>query len=92
MINMNGTHPIKQYRERHGLSQEAIARQIGVTQGIVWRWEKGIDEITADRAVIIEEKLGRELPAEALSATIQRYEELKSRRTTAKKGKNHAAN
>jgi transcriptional regulator with XRE-family HTH domain len=87
---MNSAHTIKQYRERHGLSQEAMAKQIGVTQGIVWRWEKGLAEITADRAVIIEEKIGGELPAEALSTTIQKYEELKSKRNTARKGRKHA--
>lgn len=91
MSSMSSTNPIKRYRKRHGLSQTAIARQIGVTQGIVWRWEKGIDEITADRAIAIEEKLGEELPAEALSPTIQRYLDLKSRRQTARKGRDHAA-
>lgn len=88
---MNDTHPIKQYRDRHGISQATLAQSIGVTQGIIWRWEKGIDEITAERAVSIEEKIGSDLPAETLSTTIQRYEELKYRRTTARKGRKHAA-
>jgi DNA-binding transcriptional regulator YdaS (Cro superfamily) len=81
--NAGAEHPIKRYRERVGLSQDALARQIGVTQGMIWQWEQGLAEITADRAVAIEEKIGEELPAEALSATIRRYEELRSTRKAA---------
>lgn len=87
--NAGAEHPIKRYRERVGLSQDALARQIGVTQGMIWRWEQG-EEITADRAVSIEEKIGKDLPAEVLSATIRRYEEVKAMRNTARKGRRRA--
>lgn len=81
-INM---HPMKKYRTQRGLSQAALANLIGVSQGIVWRWEKWMDGITAERAVSIEEKVGSDLPAETLSATIRKYEIIKSKREMVKK-------
>lgn len=32
---------IKEYREKHGLSQEAFGVRVGVSQGMVWQWEAG---------------------------------------------------
>lgn len=72
------THPLKQYREEHKVSQAKVARQLGVTQGIVAHWEHGIREISTDNALIIEERLN--IPAEKLCKTFIRYEELKARR------------
>ena len=35
----------KAWRERLGLSQEGVARELGVTSTAVWRWEHGQREI-----------------------------------------------
>lgn len=45
---------LQTYLEKHGLSQEQFAKQIGVTQGAVWQWLNGETRITAERAVEIE--------------------------------------
>lgn len=71
-------HPLKQYRESRQLSQAKIARQLGVTQGTVAHWERGIREISTDNALTIEERFN--IPAEKLCKTLIRYEELKARR------------
>lgn len=33
---------IKVYRERLGMTQEQLARELGITQGAVWQWECGM--------------------------------------------------
>lgn len=33
---------IKAIRERKGMSQEDLAKLMGVTQGAVWQWENGL--------------------------------------------------
>lgn len=38
-----------------GLSQEAFAKQLGVSQGLVWQWLSGKTRITAERAKEIED-------------------------------------
>jgi transcriptional regulator with XRE-family HTH domain len=43
MISKN----IKELRLERGLSQAELAKKIGVTQGAVYFWEKGISEPTA---------------------------------------------
>ena len=35
-------HPIKQYRQRHGLTLEAFGRLVGVQKAAVSKWECGI--------------------------------------------------
>lgn len=32
---------IRLYRIKKGLTQEALALEIGITQGAVWQWENG---------------------------------------------------
>jgi transcriptional regulator with XRE-family HTH domain len=34
-------HPLRAYRESRGLSQEALAAELGVTGMTIYRWEKG---------------------------------------------------
>lgn len=46
------------YLEKQGLSQEAFAKSIGVSQGLVWQWLDGRTRITAERAIEIEKKTG----------------------------------
>lgn len=47
---------IKSYLSDRGLSQEQFAKQIGVTQGLVWQWLDGRTRITPERAKEIESK------------------------------------
>ena len=49
---------IKSYLETKELSQEQFAKDIGVTQGLVWQWLNGRTRITPERAKQIEEKTG----------------------------------
>lgn len=43
MIRMAETndHPLAQYRRRRGITQEALATELGVWPLTVWRWENG---------------------------------------------------
>ena len=52
---------IKQYLSKHGLSQEQFAKQLGVTQGLIWQWLDGRTRVTAERAVEIEGKTAGEI-------------------------------
>jgi DNA-binding transcriptional regulator YdaS (Cro superfamily) len=61
------TSPIEAYLDRNNLTQEQFAKQIGVSQGLVWQWierwhnpKKGT-RITAERAKEIEEKTRGEI-------------------------------
>lgn len=38
---MECTHPIKAYRDRCGVSQEHLAKQIGASRVAITRWESG---------------------------------------------------
>ncbi|WP_421696888.1 helix-turn-helix transcriptional regulator [Ancylobacter sp.] len=38
---MQTQSPIRQYRKQHSLSQESLAKQIGVTKTTICRWESG---------------------------------------------------
>lgn len=49
------------YLEKHHLSQEAFAKLLGVSQGLVWQWIDGRTRVTAERAIDIEEKTGGEV-------------------------------
>jgi len=40
-----GIHPLRAYRARHGLSQHALARALGVTNITISRWENGARRI-----------------------------------------------
>lgn len=40
-MSKNATHPIRRARLRHGLTQEALGRAIGVTKATVCKWEQG---------------------------------------------------
>lgn len=42
-------NPIKLARLRAGLSQKALAKELGVSVGAVCQWEKGITNPTAKR-------------------------------------------
>lgn len=50
--------PIRAYLKKHKLSQQEFARQLDVSQGMVWQWLNGRRRITAERAKQIEEVTG----------------------------------
>lgn len=52
---------IATYLAEKELSQEAFAKQIGVSQGLVWQWLDGRTRITAERAIEIDEKTNGEI-------------------------------
>jgi len=41
MHDKRENHPLRQFRKSRGLSQEALARELGVSVLTVYRWEKG---------------------------------------------------
>lgn len=58
--------PLTEYMERHGLSQKAFARRMGVSQSAVSQWlreEKGISIRTAEK---MEKRSAREITVRAL--------------------------
>jgi transcriptional regulator with XRE-family HTH domain len=61
-------NPIRQYREQHGLSQEAMAEVLGVSRGLVSLIETGERPITPENAKEWEPKLG--IPRETLCPEI----------------------
>ena len=54
MLNKN----IKELRIERGLTQAQLADQIGVTQGAVYFWEKGVNEPTAGYLIKMAELFG----------------------------------
>lgn len=54
MLNKN----IKELRIENGLTQKELAEKIGVSQGAVYFWEKGINEPTAGYLVSMAELFG----------------------------------
>ena len=41
MADDRDKHPLRQFRKTKGLSQEDLARELGVSVLTVYRWEKG---------------------------------------------------
>lgn len=57
---------IEKYLKKHGLSQKQFGLQVGVSQGMVNQWLKGIRRVSPERAIVIEKKTGGELTRKAL--------------------------
>jgi transcriptional regulator with XRE-family HTH domain len=49
---------LRQLRERHGLTQEDLARAVGTNTGTVSRWERGLGNPQAAQLVQLAETLG----------------------------------
>jgi transcriptional regulator with XRE-family HTH domain len=49
---------LRELRERKGLSQEGLARQVGVGRDAVWLWEKGRRTPALDTAAKLAAALG----------------------------------
>lgn len=52
------THPLKKYREEHGLTQAKLASLLGVSDATVTHIENGRRRVTPERAIDWEEKTG----------------------------------
>lgn len=51
-------NPLRGYREKHGLSQEALAEKLGVSRQMVGMLENGERQFTAEMALKVEVELG----------------------------------
>jgi transcriptional regulator with XRE-family HTH domain len=51
-------HPLKQYRDDNGLTQPALAEQLGVTKATISRWESGTRSPRKATLPLIVEKTG----------------------------------
>jgi putative transcriptional regulator len=52
------SNPLRGYREKHDLSQEALAEKLGVSRQMVGMLESGDRQFSAEMAIKIEEALG----------------------------------
>lgn len=52
------SNPLKAYRKRARLSQQALARKLGISRAMVGMLENGKREFTAETAVMIEKNIG----------------------------------
>ena len=74
---MQVTSPIRTYRESHQpkLSQEALAKKIGVARLTVLRWETGERKIDADKIARVSQVTG--IPAKELRPDlIEKHEKI----------------
>lgn len=55
---MAGDHPIRKYREATGKTQEALAKELGVSPNTVWRWEAGERKIETAKLPKVSELTG----------------------------------
>lgn len=55
---MAANHPLAKYRKDNGLTQEALATELGVTSTTIWRWEHDRRTPRRREATRIAEKTG----------------------------------
>lgn len=55
---MTDVHPLKNYREQLGLTQDALAKELGVSSITVSRWETGARKIDQDLLPHVSGKTG----------------------------------
>jgi transcriptional regulator with XRE-family HTH domain len=66
-------HPLKKYRDDHGLTQGELGRLLGVTKGSISRWENGHRAPRRRELPVIAEKTGI-APAELLGFEVKSRE------------------
>lgn len=52
------SHPLKTYRDERGLTQDALAKELGVASVTVSRWETGARKIDDDKLPDVAAKTG----------------------------------
>ncbi len=45
---------LNEYLESESVSQTELAQRLGVTQGMVWQWLRGVRRISAEKVLAIE--------------------------------------
>jgi transcriptional regulator with XRE-family HTH domain len=55
---MVSNHPLKAYRTAKGITQDALAKELGVSSITVSRWETGMRKIARDKLADVSEKTG----------------------------------
>lgn len=55
---MVSNHPLKAYRDQNGITQDALAKELGVSSITVSRWETGMRKIARDKLTSVAEKTG----------------------------------
>lgn len=53
---------LKTYLKRKRLTQAAFAKEVGVTQGAVWQWITDKQQISAEKAILVERATGGMVP------------------------------
>lgn len=61
---------IRSYMARRRLTQTAFAKEVGVTQGMVWQWLSGYRPISPESAIKIEEATGGAIKKRSLRPDI----------------------
>jgi len=52
------THPLTQYRDRHGLTLETFGQRIGLSKVSVWRIENGQQDLKPRLAKVVSHETG----------------------------------
>ena len=60
------------YLKKHEISQEAFAKSLGVSKGLVWQWLNGRTKITGRYAVAIERVTAGEIKRQHLLPELYR--------------------
>lgn len=63
---------LKTYLRKTRTTQQAFADALGVSQGLVSQWIKGVTRITGEQAVEIEDKTGGQVTREELRPDLYR--------------------
>lgn len=67
-------HALQDFRSREGLTQERLAKMLGVTQEAIAHWENGRRKISAERALEFEGLLKHALDQGQVQAALTRHD------------------
>lgn len=71
---------LKQYREKRGILQQDMAHRLGLSQGVLSKYERGLKKPSIAMAISIEQALGPECPSEKLNPFLERFVDLYEKR------------